>query len=145
MASVGSRRLASAGERKKELCCLSDLEGYVGQCAHRQNGRGKPAVSNWTFAILMALAWLSYPVAGAASYTADVAEHKRPAGAGFSFLPELLVLPVVFLGLAELLDYFIVPWGRRTIGGLCLTLFVFHTFVILRARRRIRAASESTS
>jgi hypothetical protein len=95
------------------------------------------------FTMLVALAWLSYPVAGSANVAAEVLQGKRSRGAGFSFLPELLVFPAVFLGVAALLDHFILPWGRRIIGGVCLAMFVAHLYVFVRARRQMRAARDT--
>jgi hypothetical protein len=101
-------------------------------------------MSIWIFSVLMGLAWLTYPIAGTANTSADVLEGKRPRGAGFSFLPELLFLPAVFLGAAELLDHFIAPWGRRIVGSVCVVLFVTHLYVIVCARRRMRAAKDAS-
>jgi hypothetical protein len=101
-------------------------------------------MSIWIFAILLGLTWLTYPIAGAANVSASVLEGRLPRGAGFSFLPELVVLPAAFLGVAELLDHFIPPWGRRIVGGVCVVMFVAHVYVYIRARRRMHATRGNT-
>lgn len=101
-------------------------------------------MSIWTLIILIALAWLSYPFAGVASVSADVLEGKRPKGAGFSFLPELILYPAVFLGIAAMIDSFAMPWGRWIVGGLCVVIFSMHLFLFLRAVLRMRSAKRTT-
>ena len=81
----------------------------------------------WTLLILIGLAWGSYPIAGAA---------RCAPGHGFSFLPELLIFPAVFFGVARLIDDFAMPWGRCTVGGVCLAMLVIHLSIIIRYLRR---------
>jgi hypothetical protein len=102
-------------------------------------------LSIWTLIILIALAWLSYPFAGAASVSADVLDGKRPKGAGFTFLPELIVFPAAFFGMAALIDDFAMPWGRRIVGGLCVVMFAMHVFLFLHSLLRIRSAKKTAA
>jgi hypothetical protein len=102
-------------------------------------------LSTWTLLILIGLAWLSYPFAGAASVSADVLDGKRPKDAGFSFLPELIIFPAAFFGVAALVDYFAMPWGRRIVGGICVVIFAMHVYVFLRCLRRIRSAKNTAA
>ncbi|MDZ7617715.1 MAG: hypothetical protein U1E05_11960 [Patescibacteria group bacterium] len=99
-------------------------------------------MSTWVLFILVALAWLSYPVAGGTGVAADVAEGKRPRGAHFSFLPELIVFPAAFLGVALLIDLFLMPWGRRTVAGLCVLMFGSHLYTFARSLGRLRNADK---
>ncbi|MDY0165023.1 MAG: hypothetical protein RBS80_00680 [Thermoguttaceae bacterium] len=99
-------------------------------------------MSTWALFILVALAWLSYPVAGGAGVAADVAEGKRPEGSHFSFLPELIVFPAAFLGVAFLIDLFLMPWGRRTVAGLCVLMFAAHVYTFARDLWRLRNADK---
>lgn len=92
--------------------------------------------------LLIALAWLSYPFAGAARVTADKIEGKRTPGEGFSCLPELIIFPLVSLGLAYLIDWVAMPYGQWIIGSLSLLLFLVHCFVILKSIRRITLAKK---
>jgi hypothetical protein len=96
------------------------------------------AMSIWTLVILIALAWLLYPFAGAAGVRVAVLEGKRPKDAGFSFIPELIVFPVVFLGVAAVIDYFAMPYGRWIVGGICVAMLAQHVYVFLRSLIRIR-------
>jgi hypothetical protein len=95
-------------------------------------------MSIWTLVILIALAWLLYPFAGAAGVRMAVHEGKRPKDAGFSFLPELIVFPIAFLGAAAVIDYFAMPYGRWIVGGISVTMLALHVYVILRSFIRIR-------
>ncbi len=63
----------------------------------------------WTLVLLIALAWLSYPIVGALGVAASVAEGTLPKDAGFSFMLELIVFPPLFLGVAVLVDHFALP------------------------------------
>ncbi len=100
-------------------------------------------MSLWTLLILIGLAWLSYPLASAATVSADVLDGKRPEGAGFSFLPELIVFPAAFFGGAALIDYFALPWGRRAVGGLCVLMLAGNIYLFLRGLHRIRSAKNT--
>ena len=55
-------------------------------------------MSLWILISLIALFWLSYPIFGGIGVAALVASGERSDDAGFSFLPELIVLPIVFFG-----------------------------------------------
>jgi hypothetical protein len=102
-------------------------------------------LSNWTLLILIGLAWLSYPFAGAAKVSADVLDAKQRRGAGFSFLPELIVFPAAFFGAAALIDYFAMPWGGRLVGGICVVMFAVHVYHFLRGLHRIRSVKNTTA
>jgi hypothetical protein len=104
---------------------------------------GNP-LSIWTLAILITAAWLSYPVAGAAGVAVAVSEGKRPKGAGFSFLPELIAFPAAFFGVAAVIDRLAMPWGRWIVGGLCILMFVMHIYLILRAIRKLHFAKKNS-
>jgi hypothetical protein len=73
-----------------------------------------------------------------------VSERKRPKGAGFSFLPELIVFPAAFFGAAAVIDRLAMPWGRWIIGGLCILVFVMHVYLILRAIRKLHFANKNS-
>jgi hypothetical protein len=87
----------------------------------------------WTLVLLIALAWLSYPIVGALGVAVAVARGSRPEDAGFSFLPELIVFPPLFLGLAMLIDYFAMPWGRWIVGILCIAMLAFGLIACIRS------------
>ena len=67
-------------------------------------------MSLWILISLIALFWLSYPIFGGIGVAALVASGERSDDAGFSFLPELIVLPPVFFGIAAAIDYIAMPW-----------------------------------
>ena len=97
----------------------------------------------WLLILLIASAWLLYPIVGAIGVAAAIAEGTRPKDAGFSFLPELIVFPPLFLGTAILIDYFAMPWGRWVIASLSVIMLIYG-FVVsvysLIAIRRIKQA-----
>jgi hypothetical protein len=95
-------------------------------------------MSIWILIVLIALAWLLYPVTGAAGVHVAVLEGKRPKDAGFSFLPELIVFPAVFFGVAAAIDYLAMPYGRWIIAGVCVAMLVLQAFVLLRCFMRVR-------
>jgi polyferredoxin len=88
---------------------------------------------------------VSYPIAGAASVAVNAIEGKCPKDAGFSFLPEVIVFLAASFGLATLIDYFAMPWGRRTVGGLCVVVIIQHLYIIVRGIRRIRSTKKRPS
>jgi hypothetical protein len=102
-------------------------------------------MSLWTLLILILVAWLPYPFVGAVGVAANVAEGKSPPGAGFSFLPELLVFPPLFLGVAALVDAFVMPWGRLIVGALCVVLVALHASTIVRYMIRLRRARRNAA
>ena len=98
----------------------------------------------WMLILFIALAWLSYPIVGAIGVAAAIAEGTRPKDAGFSFLPELIVYPPLFLGLAMLIDYLAMPWGRWIVAALCVIMMCYGLIVSIRnviVMRRIKQAS----
>ncbi len=97
----------------------------------------------WTLLLLIALAWLAYPIVGAIAVAAAIAEGTRPKDAGFSFLPELIVFPAMFLGTAKLIDYFAMPWGRWIVSALCIFMLVYGLCISLRNLKTIREAKKS--
>jgi hypothetical protein len=103
-------------------------------------GYAAAALSTLTLVILVGVAWLSYPLAGAAGVAADVLGGRRAKGAGFSFLPEMIVFPAAFFGVAGVIDYFAMPWGRRVVGGVCVVMFGVHVYLFVRGWRRMRSA-----
>jgi hypothetical protein len=87
----------------------------------------------WLLILLVATAWGIYPFAGAANVAALVAQGKRPVGAGFSSVPELIVYPACFLTAAAAVDWIAMPWGRLSIGLLCITMIVSLVWTTLRS------------
>jgi|694.fasta_scaffold22624_11 hypothetical protein len=97
----------------------------------------------WLLILLIATAWLLYPIAGAANVAALVADGKRPEGAGFSFFPELIVFPASFFIVAAAIDWIAMPIGRMSIGLLCVIMIgslvwttVRSYFVLQRTRKK---------
>jgi hypothetical protein len=96
-------------------------------------------------AALIALAWLTYPLAGAARVSVDVLDGKRPEGAGFSFLPELVIFPTVFFVAAWAIDSSAPPLGSLIISVLCTMMLVLHVYELARAVYRHRSSPRPPS
>lgn len=79
----------------------------------------------WALILLIVVTWLFYPIVGAIGVAAAIAQNKRRKDAGFSFMPELMIFPPIFFGIAMLIDFFAMPWGRWIIGTLCVVMLVF--------------------
>ena len=94
----------------------------------------------WSLIALIASAWIIYPFVGALWVTAEVSQGTRPKDAGFSFLPELIVFPPLFLGFAMFVDYFAMPWGRWLVGGLCVLMLSAAVVSCIRSLIIIRKA-----
>lgn len=84
--------------------------------------------------------WASWVVAGAVATAADVAEGRRPQGAGFSFLPVVPVFPLLFWGAATLVDRVVSPWGTYSVIALHLGMLLAHIRGTVLALARRRAA-----
>ena len=74
---------------------------------------------------MIASFWLLYPVFGAIGVAAAVSRGERPQDAGFSFLPELIIFSPFFFGLAFVIDYVAMPWGRRIVSSICIMLLIW--------------------
>jgi len=81
----------------------------------------------WGLYALVAAAWLSYPIVGAAAVSARNSTTDPPGNAGFSFLPELIIFPPIFLAIAFAIDSIAMPWGRWIVGLLCIIMLVAGT------------------
>ncbi|CAN5403848.1 hypothetical protein BH09PLA1_BH09PLA1_34180 [soil metagenome] len=55
-------------------------------------------------------------------------------------LPVILLLPLLFIGLAWLIDQCASPWGTRIVGGLHVLLIAICFVGIIYGLRRMRAA-----
>ncbi|MBL9126083.1 MAG: hypothetical protein JNL97_00480 [Verrucomicrobiales bacterium] len=95
-------------------------------------------MSVWTLVILIVATWFSYPLAGGAVVRLEVLEGKRAKDAGFSFLPELLVLPATFFVVAAVIDHFAMPYGRWFVGGVCVLMLGVHGYILVRCFVRVR-------
>lgn len=98
-------------------------------------------MSIWAFLTLVALAWLTYVPAGASAVAIRRLDGRAPPDAGSSLLPELIIFPPAFVVVAEVLDYFFTPWGRRVVGLGCALMILGHVYTIVAARLRLRAAN----
>ena len=59
-------------------------------------------------------------------------------------MPELIVFPPLFFGIAMLIDYFAMPWGRWIVASLCILMMAYGFVVSLRnliVMRRIKQSS----
>ena len=72
----------------------------------------------WLLLVLLVAVWFLESLAAAASKT--VAARRRGishgSGGGVSLMPGLIVMPLLFLGIALVVDHFANPWGTRAVG-----------------------------
>ena len=94
----------------------------------------------WTLVAIVVVAWLLWAAVGLFSLEADKIQKKRPPDAGFSILPVVPLFPLLFIGLAWLIDEYAWPWGTRIIGGLHVLLIVIYLVGIVYEMRRTRSA-----
>ena len=96
-------------------------------------------MSIWILISLIALFWILYPIFGATGVGAAISRGDRPEDAGFSFLPETIVFPPVFFGIAMAIDYVAMPWGRLIVASFCVLLIAWgviaSTYSIIEIRR----------
>jgi hypothetical protein len=97
-------------------------------------------MSTWTLLILIGGGWVTYVIAGGFGVAAKQAEGELDDRAGFSFLPELLVFPALFFGVAKWIDAFAYPWGSRGVGAFHGLLALAHLASIIQDFARIRTA-----
>jgi hypothetical protein len=83
--------------------------------------------------MFIGLAWGTYPLAGAAQVAIYIQQGKRPADAGFSFLPEVLIFPLLFFGIAAGINSRAeAPTGSWLVAGLCCLMLAWHLLVLTR-------------
>ena len=95
------------------------------------------------FVLLIAAAWIMYPFVGIINLRASIAKGDRPADAGFSYFPELILFPALFYVFAAITN----PWGCWIVSLLCVAMLILGTIDMARSLttiRRIRR-DESTS
>lgn len=93
----------------------------------------------WTL-VAIVVAWLLWAVVCRLALAADKLQKKRPPDAGFSIVPVIPLFPLLFIGLAWLIDRFASPWGTRIVGGLHLLLIAIYLIGIIYEARRMRSA-----
>lgn len=71
----------------------------------------------WLLLVLLGAVWFLESIAAAAAKT--VAARRRGityGSGGVSVMPGLLVMPLLFLGIALAVDHFANPWGTRAVA-----------------------------
>ena len=94
----------------------------------------------WTLLAIVVVAWLLWVVVCLIALAADKLQKKRPPNAGFSVAPVIPLFPLMFIGLAWVIDKYASPWGTRFIGGLHLLLIAVYLVGIIYELRRMRSA-----
>ena len=79
----------------------------------------------WLLATVIISTWLLYPIVGAIGVAASVATGDSPEDAGFSFLPELILYPPIFFGIAVLIDSFTNHIGSFVVAGVSAAMIVW--------------------
>jgi hypothetical protein len=95
----------------------------------------------WILPSSICLAWALWVVACATQVELENARHPLPDGGrrGFSPAPVIPVFPLVFWGLARLIDLFAAPWGSIVIASLHGMFAVVYGYSIVRCWMRYRS------
>ena len=94
----------------------------------------------WTLLAIVTVAWLLWGIVCLVALEADKRQHKRPPNAGFSILPVVPLVPLLFLELAHLLNAAGHSFGIWIVGGFHLFLIIIYSVRIAFEARRMRSA-----
>jgi len=94
----------------------------------------------WVLLLLLSVAWLLWLFACMAEVAVSEASKGIPEGErrGVSILPGIPLFPLVFWGIALLIDQFMYPWGTNVVGGLHLVLSLFWLISAIRDMRKLK-------
>lgn len=100
----------------------------------------------WLLLILLVVVWFLESLAAAAA--SSVAAKRRGAArirGGTSLIPGLIVMPLLFLGVALGVDHFASPWGTRIVGVLNAMIGVGFVVYIGQAAWYLKRSREDTN
>ena len=101
----------------------------------------------WQFLLAwLFLTWCAWLVAAAAERAASDAANRVPKAkrGGVSIAPAIPLFPLVFFGLAWVVDDRFAPWGSLVVAALHVPLFVaFVAFAVLSWRRLVAEDRQS--
>jgi hypothetical protein len=93
-----------------------------------------------TLTAIVSITWLLWAVGATVGLWAEIRAGRRPPNAGVSLAPILPLFPLLFLGLAGVINRFAWPWGTRLVGGFhALLSVVFLVAIGITAYRGSRA------
>ena len=88
-------------------------------------------MGTWTLLLLVTITWLLWAVGALYGHYIAKCEGRVRPDSGVSLAPILPIFPLVFFGLAKLVDMFVAPWGSWIIGSLHALLVVAFLAAIL--------------
>ena len=92
----------------------------------------------WVLYVLIAAAWLTYPFFGATWVAAQNSMTDPPGKSGFSSLPELIIYPPIFCGVAFVIDSIAMPWDRWIVAMLCVIMLLAGTIGFIQNVLKLR-------
>lgn len=99
-------------------------------------------VDTWKLIFLVSAAWLLWAIGTVHEHGIAKREGRVKPDSRVSLTPIIPIFPLIFLGLAKLVDKIAAPWGTWTIGGLHVLLVVAFVVAIVRQSMRRQPAQE---
>jgi hypothetical protein len=98
----------------------------------------------WLLLLLLIVVWSLESVASVAAKSVAAKRRDAPGGtgSGTSLMPGL-VMPLLFLGIALVVDHFVNPWGTRVVGTLNAAIGVGFVMYIGWAAWYLKSSSKS--
>jgi hypothetical protein len=86
----------------------------------------------WMLLLFLTFTWFVWVVGGALAARLAIVEGRLAPNAGFCPAPVFPVFPLLFFGVAKLVDLLLPPWGTNVVGMLHGGLLVLFIILILR-------------
>ena len=103
-------------------------------------------MSPWSLLAFLLFIWVLWLFASMAEVAVSEARKGVPEGErrGVSLLPGIPVFPLLFWGIALLIDWISNPWGTFVIGGTHIILGIVWTVSIIRNMRALARIDSAT-
>ena len=100
----------------------------------------------WVLLLLLFVAWFLWLLACMAEVALSEASKGIPEGErrGVSILPGMPLFPLVFWGIALLIDQFVEPWGTNVVAGIHLVLSLVWLVSAIRDIRELSKIEHAT-
>ena len=98
-------------------------------------------MATWFLPVFLFLVWFVWVIACAGETAVGNARRGIPEGrrGGASIFPGIPVFPLVFWGVAWIIDSVVSPWGSSIVGGAHVVFVVLLIVSIVRASRHLRS------
>ena len=98
-------------------------------------------MATWFLPVFLFLVWFVWVIACAGETAVSNARRGIPEGrrGGASFFPGIPVFPLVFWGVAWIIDSVVSPWGSSIVGGAHVVFLILLIVSIVRDLRYLRS------